>query len=85
MNHINKKQSNERFVPLPDLPGRVYAEMVREVLEQNGIPSYIRSDGVSDGYGVVGTGPISKGFQLFVPESAVEFCLQIRNEMLNHI
>jgi hypothetical protein len=85
MNHINKKQSNERFVPLPDLPGRVYAEMVREVLEQKGIPSYIRSDGVSDGYGVVGTGPIAKGFQLFVPESAVEFCLQIRNEMLNHI
>jgi hypothetical protein len=85
MNHTEKKEPNEHFVPLPDLPGRVYAEMVREVLKQNGIPSYIRSDGVSDGYGVVGTGPIAKGFQLFVPESAVEFCLQIRNEMLDHI
>ena len=85
MRQHQKKNRNEKFVPLPDLPGRVYAEMVREVLEQNGIPSYIRSDGVSDGYGVVGTGPISKGFQLFVPESAVEFCLQIRNEMLDHI
>ena len=85
MSTNQEKKSDEKFVPLPDLPGRVYAEMVREVLEQKGIPSYIRSDGVSDGYGVVGTGPIAKGFQLFVPESQVEFCLQIRNEMLNHI
>ena len=85
MNHINKKILNERFVPLPDLPGRVYAEMVREVLEQKGIPSYIRSDGVSDGYGIVGTGPIAKGFQLFVPESKIEIALQIQNGMLNHI
>jgi hypothetical protein len=85
MSSHQEKKVNEKFVPLPDLPGRVYAEMVKEVLEQKGIPSYIRSDGVSDGYGVVGTGPIAKGFQLFVPESAVEFCLQIRNEMLNHI
>jgi hypothetical protein len=85
MSSHQKKKREEKFVPLPDLPGRVYAEMVREVLEQKGIPSYIRSDGLSDGYGVVGTGPIAKGFQLFVPESAVEFCLQIRNEMLDHI
>jgi hypothetical protein len=85
MNHNNKKQFDEQFVPLPDLPGRVYAEMIKEVLDQKGIPSYIRSDGIADGYGVVGTSPIAKGFQLFVPESAVELCKQIQNEMLNHI
>ena len=79
------KNTDEKFVPLPDLPGRVYAEMIKEVLEQKGIPCYIRSDGIADGYGVVGTGPIAKGFQLFVPESTVELCKQIQNEMLNHI
>jgi len=81
----NRAAMGLRFVPLPDLPGRVYAEMVKGVLEKRGIPSYIRSDGISEGYGVVGTGPIAKGFHLWVPEDRVEECLDIQHQMLDHI
>jgi hypothetical protein len=41
--------------------------LVKGALEERDIHSYIRSDGISDGYGIVGTGLISKGFRLFVP------------------
>ncbi len=73
------------FVPLPDLPGRIYAEMVKGVLEKKGIPCYIRADGVSDAYGISGTGPMSKGAKLYVPEDRLEECIQIQHQMLDHI
>ena len=72
------------FVPLPNLPGRVYAEMVKEVLEKRGIPCYIRSEGVGDAIQFSGTTP-REGIQLFVPEDRLEECLQIQHQMLDHI
>jgi len=80
-----KEISEIPFVPLPDLPGRVYAEMVKGVLDKEGIPCYIRADGVSDAYGISGTGPLSKGVRLFVPENRLEECLHIQHTMLDHI
>ena len=74
-----------RFVPLPDLPGRVYADMVKGVLEQRGIPCYIRSEGLIDTTGVTGTGPANRGAKLYVPEDRLEECLDIQRGMLDHI
>ncbi len=74
-----------RFVPLPALPGRVYADMVRGALEDQGIPCYIRSDGIMDTLGVAGTGPVNKGFRVFVPEDALDTCRQIQEGMMDHI
>ncbi len=74
-----------RFVPLPALPGRIYAEMIREVLEKRGIPCYLRSDGITDALKISGTGPISKGVMLFVPEDRLKECTDIQHQMLDHI
>ena len=72
------------FVPLPNLPGRVYAEMVKGVLEKKGIPCFIRSDGPGDAYQFQGTTPV-EGISLFVPEDMYHECLEIQHRMLNHI
>ena len=80
-----EEMSDVSFVSLPDLPGRVYAEMIKGVLEERGIPCYIRADGVSDAYGISGTGPVSKGVRLYVPEDRLEECIQIQHGMLDHI
>lgn len=74
-----------RFVPLPDLPGRVYADMVKAALEDMGIPCYIRSDGLIDTIGVSGTGPMNRGVRIFVPEDRVEECLSVQQGMMDHI
>ena len=73
------------FVPLPDLPGRIYADMVNGALEAKNIPCYIRSDGVMDTYGITGTGPVSRGFRIFVPQDRLEECLEIQHAMMDHI
>ena len=79
-----KSGEEDRFVPLPNLPGRVYAEMIQGALEKRGIPSYIRSQGPGDAYQFSGTTPRS-GVQLFVPESRFDECLEIQHQMLDHI
>lgn len=76
---------NIHMVPLPGLPGKVYAEMVREVLRQEGIPCYLRSDGLMDSIGLSGTGPVNRGVRIFVPEDAVDACLDIQKQMMNGI
>ena len=74
----------QNFVPLPNLPGRIYAEMVKGALEERGIPCYLRSGGVGDAYQFGGNLPLG-GIQLYVPEDKLEECLRIQHEMLDHI
>ena len=73
-----------KFVPLPNLPGRIYGEMLKAVLDQRGIPCYIRSDGFSDAIQAPGTSPPG-GVQLFVPENRMDECIKIQHEMMDHI
>jgi hypothetical protein len=76
---------NVKFKALPSLPGRVYAEMLKGVLDQEGIPCYIHADGFSNATGVTGTGPVSKGVKVYVPEDRYEECLRFQHGMLDHI
>lgn len=76
--------SDVSFVPLPNLPGRVYAEMVKGALEERNIPCYIRAKGVGDAYQFPGTTPMD-GTQLYVPEDRLEECIHIQQQMLDHI
>ena len=73
------------FVPLPGLPGRMYAEMIKEVFEKKGIPCYIRSGGVTDGFQIDGAGSMSENTVIYVPEDRVEECERIQHQMLDHI
>ena len=73
-----------KFVPLPNLPGRIYAEMVKGALEEREIPCYLRGEGVSDAYQFSGNLPLS-GVKLYVPEDKFEECMEIQHQMLNHI
>ena len=77
-------ESDIKFVPLPNLPGRVYAEMVKGALEKRGIPCYLRGEGVTDALQSPGTFPLG-GVQLFVPEDRLGECVEIQHQMLDHI
>ena len=73
-----------RFVPLPNLPGRVYAEMVKGALEKQNIPCYIQAAGIGNAYQFSGTMPL-EGVQLYVPEDKLDECIQIQHSMMDHI
>jgi hypothetical protein len=80
----DKKFDNIKFVPLPNLPGRVYADMIKETLDAKDIPCYIRSEGVGDAYQFPGTTPLGV-IRLYVPEDKLKECIEIQQQMLDHI
>lgn len=80
----NENHTKIKFVPLPNLPGRVYADMIKDTLDAKGIPCYIRSEGIGDAYQFPGTTPMG-GIRLFVPEDRLEECIAIQQQMLDHI
>ena len=90
VNRLPKEKEDEpvpniKFVALPGLPGRMYAEMIKNVFDKQGIPCYIRSGGVTDGFQIDGAGPVSENTVIYVPEDRVEECERIQHQMLDHI
>ena len=76
--------SYEDYVPLRDLPSRLYAEMLQEALKKEGIPSFIKSDDIAitfPSYGTTSAVPVT----LWVPKDKVGLCEEIADQMLDHI
>lgn len=72
------------YVPLRSLPSRLYAEMLREALKKEGIPSFVKSDDVAitfPSHGTTSAVPVT----LWVPKDQVEKCEEIADQMLDHI
>ena len=79
----NKKT---KWVPLHELPGKAYADMVMEVLRQHDIPCYLRSLYGSGAIGVIsGAGAFGFRDRIMVPEDKFEDAQAILHDMLDHI
>jgi hypothetical protein len=72
-----------KWAPLPALPGPVYAEMVKEALESEGIPCLLQKDALSSAYGAQGTAMGGSETMLFVPEDRLEEAQAILSQMLD--
>ena len=70
------------WVKLPSLPGRLYAEMLKEVLDKEGIPSIIAGSGLAPTIvrGTEGDSVIVK-----VPEEYLEKCSEIQSDMFKDL
>lgn len=73
-----------KYVPFRTFPSRLYAEMLKEALENEGIPSIIKGDDVAIVLGSYGTtSPVE--VTIWIPEDNMERAEQIADEMLDHI
>ena len=75
-----------KWVSLPTLPGVVYAQMIKEVLDREGIPCYVQSLWSSGGLGVISsTAMPGVTARIMVPETEYETALKIQEGMVDHI
>jgi hypothetical protein len=81
----NPTEPIEKWVPLQNLPGLVYAEMVKEVLDQRNIPCYIQSDIWTGAYGVKSASVVGAKCVLFVPKEMKQIAENILHQMVDHI
>jgi hypothetical protein len=74
---MTEKKSVE-WVPLPKLPGGIYASMITEVLDKEKIPNLVKTDLAAGGLGnVVGTTTVGKPWRILVPSDKYEEALHI--------
>jgi len=73
-----------RWKKLHSQPGVIYTEMIKEVLEQKGIPCILQPGNLS-GMVAKGASDMGTGSYLLVPEDRYEECERIVVEMLDHI
>lgn len=77
--------SSINWVPLPEVRGKVYADMVMEVLKQHEIPCYLKSLYGSGGLGVVsGAGLANASDKIMVPEEFYQQAVEIFDDMADH-
>lgn len=66
------------WVPLPKLPGGVYAAMITEVLDKQDIPNLVKTDLAAGGLGmIVGTTTAGKPWRILVPQDRYDEALEI--------
>ncbi len=71
-------KKDTEWVPLPKLPGGVYAAMITEVLDEKNIPNLVKTDLSGGGLGVVvGTSTVGKPWRILVPRDNYEEALHI--------
>lgn len=72
------------YVPLRNLPSRLYAEMIQEALKKEGIRSIIKSDDIAitfPSHGTTSAVPVT----IWVPKEDLERSAEIADQMLDHI
>lgn len=75
----------ENWVALRDLPGNIYAEMVKEALEKEKIPCYIKSDAISSTLIATSTSLPGSSAKIYVPEKFYSQAKEILISMMDHI
>ena len=79
-----KPVAGMKWVPLHELPSQIYAEMVKESLENEGIVSYFKADFLTGAYGIKGMVAGTR-VTLYVPEQDAQRAKIILEQMLDHI
>ena len=73
---LNEPKENINWVKVKELPGKVFGEMMGEVLDSEDIPYFLKSDWSASAYNIAPAGLAGSYVQIYVPE---EFCDEANN------
>ena len=72
----NEPLENINWVKVKELPGKVFGEMMGEVLDSAEIPYFLKSDWSGSAYNIAAAGLAGSYVQVYVPEN---FCDKANN------
>lgn len=70
------------WVSLVPVEGKIYADMIAEVLEERGIPNYIKSDWAEAAFNIEAVRLSGMQVQIFVPEEYKDEAEQVLHDMV---
>ncbi len=71
-----------KWVALAPVEGKIYADMIAEVLKKEGIPNYIKSDWAESAFNIEAVRMPGTQVQIFVPEDYEAQATQILHDMV---
>ncbi|MBT3217391.1 MAG: hypothetical protein HOD97_07290 [Candidatus Marinimicrobia bacterium] len=66
------KQNEHTWIKVGELSGKMYADMITELLEQNDIPHFVKSDVMTTTFSISSSEATGGLIKLFVPEKYKE-------------
>ena len=73
---LNEPLENINWVNVKEVPGKVFGEMMGEVLDSAEIPYFLKSDWSASAYNIAAAGLAGSYVQVYVPEN---FCDKANN------
>ena len=70
---------------LPPFNGKIYANMVTELLDQNSIPYYLKMDWISSAFNVEATSFSGQTIRIFVPEKYINKASKLTSTILGKV
>ncbi len=70
------------WIALQTIEGRIYADMVAEVLSNENIPHYIKSDWMSSALSITGANLVGSKVKIMVPESDLTAASAIMKDII---
>ena len=73
-----------KWFPLPIIEGKIYADMVIDLLNQNSIPHYVKMDWTSSAYLVEAASLPNQVIRIFVPKGHLKKASSITDSILGN-
>ncbi len=80
---VEKPLKEIKWVPTGILPGKIYAEMIGEILDEQNIAHFIKSDILTTTFNITGLGSTGGRVTLFVPEENLETARNIIADIID--
>ena len=83
--NIGPKESLENIncVKVKELPGKVFGEMMGEILDSAEIPYFLKSDWSASAYNIAPAGLVGSYVQIYVPENFYDKADSLLNELMD--
>ncbi len=80
---LNEPLENINWVKVKEVPGKVFGEMMGEVLDSEGIPYFLKSDWSASAYNIASAGLSGSYVQLYVPENFCDRAIDLLTELMD--
>ena len=80
---LNEPLENINWVKVKEVPGKVFGEMMGEVLDSEEIPYFLKSDWSASAYNIAAAGLSGSYVQVYVPENLCDKATNLLTELMD--
>ena len=80
---LNEPLENINWVKVKEVPGKIFGEMMGEILDSEEIPYFLKSDWSASAYNIAAAGLSGSYVQVYVPENFCDKATNLLTELMD--